>query len=144
PRIRRRVARDISARKLSRDKISALIVRLLETTLIRIGSRVYARHNKSYGLTTLKLRHATVNSNGVRLRFRGKSGVMHDVAVHDRRIARIMRRCMELPGQELFQYLDSDGQAHSMDSGVVNAYLKQACGAEFTAKDYRTWAGSLS
>lgn len=144
PRIRRRVARDMAARTLGRDKMAALLLRLLETTLIRIGNREYARRNKSYGLTTLKARHATVGAGGVRLRFRGKSGVMHDVAITDRRLARIIRRCMELPGQELFQYLDAGGQAHAIDSDTVNAYLKQAGGGDFTAKDYRTWAGSLS
>lgn len=143
PRIRRRVARDMGARTPGRDKVAALVARLLETTLIRIGSREYARRNKSYGLTTLKPRHATLGTASVRFRFRGKSGVMHDVAVNDRRIARAVRRCMELPGQELFQYLDDEGEVHSMDSGTVNAYLKQASGADFTAKDYRTWAGSL-
>lgn len=143
PRIRRRAARDMGAHSLGRDKVAALVVQLLETTLIRIGSREYARRNKSYGLTTLKPRHATLGAASVRFRFRGKSGVMHDVAVNDRRIARAVRRCMELPGQELFQYLDSEGEVHSMDSGTVNAYLKQASGADFTAKDYRTWAGSL-
>jgi len=143
PRIRRRVARDMAARDLNRDKVAALVVQLLETTLIRIGSREYARLNKSYGLTTLKSRHATLAHGGVRFRFRGKSGVMHDVAVNDRRIVRAVRRCMELPGQELFQYLDQEGETHGLDSNTVNAYLKEASGADFTAKDYRTWAGSL-
>lgn len=143
PRIRRRVALDMQARGLTQDKVVATLVRLLETTLIRIGAREYARSNKSYGLTTLTRRHATVAGSSFRFRFVGKSGVPHDVTVRDRRVARIIKRCLEIPGQQLFQYLDEDGDKHPVDSGAVNAYLRAAGDGDFTAKHYRTWAGSV-
>ena len=143
PRIRRRVREDLKRPGLDGRKVAALVLRLLETTLVRVGTPEYARTNKSYGLTTLTRRHARISASQVRFRFRGKSGILHDVTVSDRRIARIVKRCMELPGQELFQYTDDAGQAHVIDSGRVNAYLKEAGGGDFTAKDYRTWAGSV-
>ena len=143
PRIRRRVARDMLLNSLSQDKVLAVLVRLLEITLIRIGTREYARANKSYGLTTLKRRHTAVAGDRLRLRFIGKSGVAHDVAVHDARIARTVKRCMDLPGQQLFLYRDADGAARPVDSDMVNTYLKEAGGGGFTAKHYRTWAGSV-
>jgi len=143
PRIRRRVARDMGRHALSQDKVLALLVRLLEITLIRIGTREYARANRSYGLTTLKRRHTAVAGDRLRLRFTGKSGVAHDVTVTDARIARTVKRCLDLPGQQLFHYRDADGQAHPVDSDMVNAYLKAAGGGGFTAKHYRTWAGSV-
>ncbi|WP_175912264.1 MULTISPECIES: DNA topoisomerase IB [unclassified Burkholderia] len=131
------------ARALPRDKIVATIVRLLDTTLARIGNAEYARENASYGLTTLRKRHVTIRPGQVRLRFTGKSGIEHDVTVEDPRVGRIVRRCAELPGHELFQYVDDDGARHSIGSSDVNDYLREAAGAEFTAKDYRTWAGSV-
>jgi len=143
PRIRRRVARDMQLRALSQDKVLAVLVRLLEITLIRIGTREYARANHSYGLTTLKRRHTAVAGDRLRLRFIGKSGVAHDVTVNDARIARTVKRCMDLPGQQLFHYRDADGEARPIDSDRVNAYLKEAGGGGFTAKHYRTWAGSV-
>ncbi len=143
PRIRRRVERDLRAPGLAQDKVMAVLVRLLEETLVRIGAREYARTNKSYGLTTLKRRHATVSGSRFRFRFQGKSGVQHDVASSDRRVAGVIRRCMDIPGQQLFQYLDEDGGSHPVDSGAVNAYLRDAGAADFTAKHYRTWAGSV-
>ncbi|HZR83874.1 MAG TPA: DNA topoisomerase IB [Candidatus Binatia bacterium] len=143
PRIRRRVARDLARRGLSRERVLATIVRLLETTFARIGNDEYARTNGSFGLTTLRNRHARVSTTTVRLRFRGKSGKEHEVAVSDRRIAAIVRRCQDLPGQELFQYVDDDGAVRSIDSSDVNAYLREASGEDFTAKDFRTWAGTL-
>ncbi|CAB3892884.1 DNA topoisomerase IB [Achromobacter sp. CF-sbj1-Ac2-l] len=142
PRIRRQVRRDLQAPGLPRAKVVAVVVQLLEDTLIRIGYREYARTNKSYGLTTLTRRHAHVSGDQLRFRFRGKSGVAHDVTVRDRRIARIIKRCLDIPGQQLFQYLDADGSAHGIDSEAVNAYLREAGAADFTAKHYRTWAGS--
>lgn len=142
PRIRRRVARDLHLQALSQDRVLAVLVRLLEITLIRIGTREYARANHSYGLTTLKRRHTAVTGDRLRLRFIGKSGVAHDVTVNDARIARIVKRCMDLPGQQLFHYLDAEGQPRPIDSDMVNAYLKTAGGGGFTAKHYRTWAGS--
>ncbi|WP_313621660.1 DNA topoisomerase IB [Achromobacter sp.] len=143
PRIRRQVARDMKIPGLTQDKVIAVLVRLLEITLIRIGGREYARANKSYGLTTLKRRHTTVAGSRFRFQFQGKSGVPHDVTVNDRRVARVIRRCLDIPGQQLFQYLDADGERHPVDSGAVNAYLRQAGGGEYTAKHYRTWSGSV-
>jgi DNA topoisomerase I len=143
PRIRRRVARDMRNRTMTQEKVVAVVVRLLELTLIRIGTRAYALTNKSYGLTTLRRRHASVQGSSVRFRFKGKSGVQHDLTVTDRRIATVIKRCMEIPGQELFQYQDAEGNIHRIDSGSVNAYLKEAGKADFTAKHYRTWAASV-
>lgn len=143
PRIRRRVMRDLNAKAMTHDKIAAVVVRLLELTLIRVGTTKYAKTNNSYGLTTLRRRHAIIAGSRVRFRFKGKSGVAHDVTINDRRIAAVIKRCMEIPGQELFQYQDPDGNIQSMDSGSVNAYLKTASGGEFTAKHYRTWAASV-
>ena len=143
PRIRRQVERDLKVRGVTRDKVTAAVVQLLESTLIRIGTPQYAKDNKSFGLTTLRRRHATVSGNEVRLRFRGKSGIQHDVSMRDRRIASIIKKCMEIPGQDLFQFQDSDGIVHNIDSGCVNAYLKRAGGGEFTAKHYRTWTASV-
>lgn len=143
PRIRRRVMRDLNAKTMTHDKIAAVVVRLLELTLIRVGTIKYAKTNNSYGLTTLRRRHAVIVGSRVRFRFKGKSGVAHDVTINDRRIAAVIKRCMEIPGQELFQYQDTDGNIQSVDSGSVNAYLKTAAGGEFTAKHYRTWAASV-
>jgi DNA topoisomerase I len=128
---------------MPRDKVLATVVRLLDTTLIRVGSEEYARENRSYGLTTLRKRHLKVSADTLRFRFRGKSGIEHDVAVSDSRVARIVKRCMDLPGQDLFQYLDAGGERHSVDSSDINDYLHEITGADFTAKDYRTWAGSV-
>ena len=143
PRIRRRVARDMKCRTLGNEKIVAVVVRLLELTLMRVGTRAYAKANKSYGLTTLRRKHASVVGNKVRFQFTGKSGVQHDVTINDRRIARVVKRCMEIPGHELFQYKDAEGNVRCVDSGSVNAYLKAASGGDFTAKHYRTWAASV-
>ncbi|GAA4330528.1 DNA topoisomerase IB [Pigmentiphaga soli] len=143
PRIRRRIAAGLAQPGLGREKVMAVVLRLLETTLIRIGTPEYARLNKSFGLTTLQRRHAIVSARGIRLRFRGKSGVEHDVTVADPRIARVVRRCMEIPGQTLFHYLDEDGVPHAIGSDSVNAYLREAGGGDFTAKHYRTWYGSV-
>jgi len=143
PRIRRRVARDLALPGLPRDKVLATIVHLLETTFVRIGNAEYARDNESFGLTTLRDRQARVDGSTIRLRFKGKSGVPHDITLDDRRIARIVRRMQDLPGEELFQYIGEDGQPNAIESADVNAYLKSIAGAEFTSKDFRTWAGTL-
>ncbi|SAL16892.1 DNA topoisomerase [Caballeronia arvi] len=143
PKLRARVARDLSLDGMPRDKVLATVVRLLDTTLIRVGSEEYARENRSYGLTTLRKRHLKVSAGTLRFRFRGKSGIEHDVAVSDARVARIVKRCMDLPGQDLFQYLDADGERHAVSSSDINDYLREITGADFTAKDYRTWAGSV-
>ena len=143
PRIRRQIARDLARPGLDRRKVLAAIVRLLETSLIRVGNDEYARTNGSYGLTTLKDRHASCNGSAIRFRFRGKSGIVHEVEVNDRRLARVVRQCQDLPGQELFQYVDETGQVRDVTSGDVNEYLRQVAGQEFSAKDFRTWAGTV-
>jgi DNA topoisomerase-1 len=143
PCIRRRVERDISTPELSREKVLATVVWLLEKTLIRVGSDEYARDNGSFGLTTLRRRHVAVSGAKLRFEFRGKSGVPHSVAITDRRIARIVQHCQELPGQELFQYLDDDDRRQSVDAGDINQYLRDITGRQVTAKDFRTWAGTM-
>ena len=141
--IRERVEHDIALPGLPREKVMATVVWLLERTLIRIGSNEYARSNKSFGLTTLRQRHVRIEGSRLRFDFRGKSGVVHSVAVTDRRIARIVQRCQELPGQELFQYVDDAGARQSVDAEDVNAYLHDIAGRDVTAKDFRTWAGTM-
>jgi len=141
--IRERVEHDITLPGLPRAKVMATVVWLLERTLIRIGSNEYARANKSFGLTTLRQRHVTVEGAKLRFDFRGKSGVVHSVAVTDRRIARIVQRCQELPGQELFQYVDDAGARQSVNAEDVNTYLHDIAGRDVTAKDFRTWAGTM-
>jgi DNA topoisomerase-1 len=143
PKIRARVARDVRLPGMPWEKVAATVVRLLDLTLVRVGSAEYARENSSFGLTTLRKRHAAVRAGHLRFRFRGKSGIEHDVDVEDPRIARIVRRCLDLPGRELFQYIDDDGETRPVLSSDVNDYLREASGADFTAKDYRTWAGSV-
>jgi len=123
--------------------VLAAIVRLLETTLIRVGNEEYARQNHSFGLTTLRDRHADIQGSHLSFRFRGKGGIEHSVDLHDRRLARIVRQCQDLPGQELFQWVDGDGRQHVVDSADVNAYLREATGEDFTAKEFRTWAGTV-
>jgi DNA topoisomerase-1 len=144
PRIRRRTTHDLALPGLPREKVLAGIVRLLELTLIRVGNEEYARLNRSFGLTTMRSRHARATASGVRFRFRGKSGQPHEVGIQDRRLARLVRRCQELPGQELFQYVDDNGEARDIRSDNVNDYLREAAGADVTAKDFRTWAGTVS
>ena len=141
--IRRRCDADLATRGLSREKVLAAVVRLLELTLIRVGNDEYARLNRSFGLTTLRDRHAKVEGGSVRFRFRGKSGQAHEVGLRDRRLAGLVRRCQELPGQELFQYVDDDGEVRDIGSDDVNGYIRDAAGAEFSAKDFRTWAGTV-
>jgi DNA topoisomerase-1 len=143
PRIRRRCDRDLARRTLSREKVLAAVVRLLELTLIRVGNDEYARLNRSFGLTTMRDRHVTVSGSSVRFRFRGKSGRQHEVDLQDRRLANVVRRCQELPGQELFQYLDGDGEPRDVTSDDVNAYLREAAGADVTTRDFRIWAGTV-
>jgi DNA topoisomerase-1 len=143
PRIRRRVARDLAKAGLPRDKVLATVVRLLESTFIRIGNAEYARENESFGLTTLRERQVRVEGSRLRFRFRGKSGVLHEVALTDARLARIVRRMQELPGEELFHYIDDDGDTRPIESADVNAYLRSIAGDDFTSKDFRTWAGTL-
>ena len=141
--IRERVERDIALPELSRDKVLATVVWLLERTLIRVGSDEYARANGSFGLTTLRRRHVAVSGAKLRFEFRGKSGIAHSVAVTDRRISRVVQRCQELPGQELFQYIGDDGRRQTVDADDINEYLRRITGRDVTAKDFRTWAGTM-
>jgi DNA topoisomerase-1 len=143
PRVRARVSRDLRRPGLPREKVLAAVVRLLETTLARVGNDEYARQNRSFGLTTMHDRHARVRGGKVHFEFRGKSGVRHTIDLHDRRLARIVKRCQDLPGQELFQYEDAGGRVRDVTSTDVNAYLRAIAGEEFTAKDFRTWAGTV-
>ena len=143
PRIRGRVAKDLSKRGMPREKVLAAVVSLLDKTLIRIGNDGYAKENGSYGLTTLRSRHLEVAGSEMRFQFKGKSGKTWRLSVRDRRIARIVRSIQELPGQHLFQYLDDDGAARSIDSTDVNEYLREIAGADVSAKDFRTWAGTV-
>jgi len=144
PRLRLRLRRDLALSGLPKEKVLAVVVSLLDATRVRIGNAEYARDNNSYGLTTLRNRHVQFIRDGrLRFRFRGKGGADHEIPVDDRRLARLVRHCHELPGQRLFQYLDEDGGPHPIDSDQVNAYLREVMGADFTAKDFRTWGATL-
>lgn len=142
-RIRERVEEHLRLPGLPREKVLATVVRLMDSTLIRVGNDEYAKENKSYGLTTMRRKHVKVNGSRLVFSFRGKSGVMHEVDIEDRRLAKIVRQCQDLPGYELFEYLDAEGEAHTIDSADVNDYLREASGSDFTAKDFRTWAGTV-
>lgn len=143
PAIRRRVDRDLARQGLPREKVLATVVRLLETTLMRVGNEEYARSNGSFGLTTLRDRHVRIDGARLQFRFKGKSSKEHFIELNDRRLAAIVRRCRDLPGYELFQYLDGNEECHSIDSEDVNNYLREITGEDYTAKDFRTWAGTL-
>lgn len=143
PVIRQRIDQDLSCPGMPRCKILATIVRLMETTFIRIGNEEYARGNHSYGLTTMRSKHVAVSGHTVHFEFPGKSGIKHSIDLHDRRLANIVKRCLDLPGYELFQYVDEAGARHSIDSADVNDYLREIAGDNFSAKDFRTWAGSV-
>ena len=142
PKLRRHLEAQLASPGHGRDKVMATVISLLDTTLIRVGNSQYARQNRSYGLTTLRTRHVSLNGSAIAFQFRGKSGIEHQITVKDRRLARIIKRCLELPGQDLFQYLDEQGQRRTVTSSDINAYLHQLTAGDFTAKDYRTWAGS--
>jgi DNA topoisomerase I len=143
PAIRERVEHDLSIPGLPRSKVLATVVRLMETTLIRVGNEEYARQNHSYGLTTMRNKHVDIDGSTVTFNFQGKSGIKHTIDITDRRIAKIVQRCQDIPGYELFQYVDKDGTQHSIDSADVNDYLREISGQDFTAKDFRTWAGTV-
>lgn len=143
PRIRRRVARDLRRDGLPKEKVVATIVRLLETTYARVGNEEYAQQNHSFGLTTLRDRHVEVSGSSARFLFKGKSGREVRLAITDRRVASVIKRCEDLPGQNLFQYIDSDGDRRTVTSDDVNGYLRDATGQDYTAKDFRTWAGTM-
>jgi DNA topoisomerase-1 len=144
PRLRARIDRDLAARGLPREKVLAAVLRVMEMTLIRVGNEEYAKTNKSFGLTTLRDRHAKIGTERAVFEFRGKSGKMHQTGFRDRRLARVVKACQDLPGQRLFQYLDDDGQRRAVESADVNAYLRETMGEDFSAKDFRTWAGTVA
>src|SRR5918993_1168507 len=143
PDIRKRTEADLARPGLPREKVLATVVQLLEKSLIRVGNDEYAKANRSFGLTTLRNKHVDVKGSTLKFEFRGKSGVLHSVDVNDRRLATIVKQCRDLPGQELFQYIDEDGTHQDVTSQDVNAYLKEITGEDFTAKDFRTWAGTV-
>lgn len=144
PEIRKQVDEDLSRRGLPREKVLATVVRLLELTLIRVGNKAYARANDSFGLTTMRDRHTDIYGSKLQFHFRGKSGKMHAVTIRDRRLARIVKMCRDIPGYELFQYYDEDSRRHTVDSSDINAYLQEITGQDFTAKDFRTWGGTIN
>jgi DNA topoisomerase I len=143
PAIRRKVAQDLGLPGLPREKVLATVVRLLETSMIRVGNQEYKRQNNSFGLATLHNHHVNVSGSSIRFEFRGKSGVRHLVDLDDRRLAKIIQQCRDLPGHELFQYIGDDGERYAIDSADVNDYLRQIAGEEFSSKDFRTWAGTV-
>ena len=144
PQIRARVDADLRRHGLPKDKVTAAVVRLLELTFMRVGNDEYAKSNKHFGLTTLRDRHARFHGAELEFVFKGKSGVEHRTSVHDRRLARIVKSCQDIPGQRLFQYYDAEGHRHPIGSSDVNAYLREITGEDFTAKDFRTWAGTIA
>ncbi|WP_187261539.1 DNA topoisomerase IB [Pontibacter beigongshangensis] len=143
PRLRQQIETDINSRKLDKRRVTAVVLSLLDNALIRIGNRAYAKSNKSYGLTTLRDRHVQINGSQLKFSFRGKKGVEHEVDLKDRRLARLVKKCKDIPGYDLFQYYDEDGQRQTLESGDVNAYLREATAHDFTAKDFRTWGGTV-
>ena len=143
PHLRRRTTADLSGVKLTRQKVLATVVQLLEKTLIRVGNAEYARDNDSFGLTTMRDGQARVTGSTIRFRFNGKSGKFHDIQLHDTRLARVIRRCQELPGRELFQFIDDEGVVQDIGSADVNEYLRGVTGQDFTAKHFRTWTGTV-
>lgn len=144
PRLRKRVDEDLARRGLPREKVLAAVIRVMEMTLIRVGNEEYARTNKSFGLTTLRDRHVKIGAGKATFEFRGKSGKVHTTGFNDRRLARVVKACQDIPGQRLFQYIDDDGQRRIVESADVNAYIREALGEDFSAKDFRTWAGTVA
>jgi len=144
PRLRRRVDEDLARRGLPREKVLAAVIRVMEMTLIRVGNKEYARQNKSFGLTTLRDRHVRIGAAKAVFEFRGKSGKVHCTGFNDRRLARVVKACQDLPGQRLFQYIGDDGERRAVESADVNAYIRETLGEDFSAKDFRTWAGTVA
>jgi DNA topoisomerase-1 len=144
PKLRKQVDHDLARHGLPREKVLAAVIRVMEITLIRVGNEEYAKTNKSFGLTTLRDRHAHIGAKTAVFAFRGKSGKTHETAFSDRRMAHILKACQDLPGQRLFQYLDHDGHRHAVESADVNGYIRDVLGDDFSAKDFRTWAGTLA
>ena len=143
PAIREQVEQDLSLPGISRRRVLATVIYLMETTFIRIGNEEYARENRSYGLTTMRNHHVAINGSAITFKFRGKSGIRHSIDLHDRRLAKIIQRCQDLPGCELFQYIDPEGEPQTIDSADVNEYIREISHQDFTAKDFRTWAGTV-
>lgn len=144
PSLRLQLEEDLVRRDLSVEKVIATVVSLMERTYIRIGNNDYEKMNGSYGLTTLKDKHVKVNGDQIQFSFKGKKGIFHNITLRNRRLARVVEACRDIPGKELFQYIDAEGTRKSVDSGMVNQYIKDATGGDFTAKDFRTWAGTLN
>jgi DNA topoisomerase-1 len=143
PKIRKAVNRDLKQKELSESRVLALVIRLMEETYIRVGNEFYEKSNGSYGLTTLKDNHVKLNGTSMRFSFVGKKGIRHNISLHNKKLIRLVKQCRDIPGKELFQYLDADGNSHKIDSGMVNNYIRNISGKPFTAKDFRTWAGSV-
>ncbi len=144
PNIRLRLEKDLSRNGLTQEKVLAAIVMLMERTNIRVGNNIYEKLYGSFGLTTLKDKHVNISGSNIRFSFKGKKGIEHDIALKNRKLARIVQNCKDIPGKELFQYYDSEGNRHAVDSGMVNSYIKDISGQDFTAKDFRTWAGTVN
>lgn len=144
PALRQQLQRDLSQRNLTATKVIATVISLMERTYIRVGSGEYEKQNGSYGLTTLKDKHVAIAGDAIRFSFKGKKGVNHNITLKSKRLARIVKNCREIPGAELFQYYDGEGDTHPIDSGMINSYIKETTGSDFTSKDFRTWAGSLN
>ncbi|QMW00445.1 DNA topoisomerase IB [Spirosoma foliorum] len=144
PLLRARLAKDLKVKTLSREKVIAIALSVMEQTLIRVGNAAYEKEYGSYGLTTLKNRHVKLEGSEARFSFKGKKGIYHDITLHDKRLSRLVKACRDIPGKELFQYFDQDGNRHSIDSGMVNEYLHETMGDDFSAKDFRTWAGTAN
>jgi DNA topoisomerase-1 len=143
PGLRARIETDLRSHELSREKVLATVLSLMERTYIRVGNNEYEKENGSYGLTTLRNKHVSITGDTLVFSFTGKKGVHHDIRLHNKRLAHVVSQCREIPGRHLFEYYDSDGARHNIDSGMVNQYIHEAVGDDFTAKDFRTWAGSL-
>lgn len=144
PQLRAKLDKDLKQRELTREKVIAVALSVMEQTLIRVGNAAYEKEYGSYGLTTLKNRHVKAQGDAVRFSFKGKKGIYHDITLRDRRLAKLVKACRDIPGQELFQYFDETGERHSIDSGMVNDYLHETMGDDFSAKDFRTWAGTVN
>lgn len=144
PLLRVRLASDLKMSTLSREKVIAIALSVMEQTLIRVGNAAYEKEYGSYGLTTLKDRHVKLEGGEIRFSFKGKKGIYHDITLHDRRLSRLVKACRDIPGKELFQYVDQNGDRHPIDSGMVNDYLHETMGDDFSAKDFRTWAGTAN
>ncbi|TXK46387.1 DNA topoisomerase IB [Pontibacter qinzhouensis] len=143
PKLREKIETDIASSKLDKRRVTALVLSLLDNALIRIGNRHYAKSNKSYGLTTLRDRHVQISGSQLKFTFRGKKGVEHEIDLKDRRLAQLVKKCKDIPGYDLFQYYDEEGQRQTLESGDVNAYLREATEHDFSAKDFRTWGGTV-